>query len=112
VTIFWLIDKSGPGSLAGRLGSEERNFSRSLGAMRAPLSRTRISTSSSRSWIGPRGGPRGTYFRRIFGKAHSAAGETSATNMSRDTFVPVHPRALRYYREIGVDVPAILAGDR
>jgi hypothetical protein len=76
------------------------------------LSRTRISTSPSRSWIGPRGATSGTYFRRIFGKAHSAAGKTIPTNISRDTFVPIHPGALRYYREIGVDVPALLAGDR
>ena len=45
-------------------------------------------------------------------KAHSAAGETIPANISRDTFLPVHPGALRYYREIGVDVPAVLAGDR
>ena len=44
-------------------------------------------------------------------KAHSAAGETIPANISRDTFLPIHPGALRYYREIGIDVPAILAGD-
>jgi hypothetical protein len=33
-------------------------------------------------------------------------------NIDRDTFMPIHPGALRYYREIGIDVPAVLAGDR
>jgi len=45
-------------------------------------------------------------------EAHSAAEETIPANISRDTFLPVHPGALRYYREIGIDVPAVLAGDR
>jgi uncharacterized protein len=45
-------------------------------------------------------------------EAHSAAKEIIPANISRDTFLPIHPRALRSYREIGVDVPAILAGDR
>jgi uncharacterized protein len=45
-------------------------------------------------------------------KAHSAAKETIPANINRDTFLPVHPGALRYYREIGVDVPAVLVGDR
>jgi TRAP transporter TAXI family solute receptor len=45
-------------------------------------------------------------------KAHSAAGETISANINRDTFLPIHPGALRYYREIGIDVPAVLAGDR
>jgi TRAP transporter TAXI family solute receptor len=45
-------------------------------------------------------------------KAHSAAGETLPANISRDTFLPIHPGAVRYYRETGIDVPAILAGDR
>jgi hypothetical protein len=45
-------------------------------------------------------------------KAHSAAGETIPAKIKRDTFLPIHPGALRYYREIGIDVPAVLAGDR
>jgi TRAP transporter TAXI family solute receptor len=45
-------------------------------------------------------------------KAHSAAGESIPANINRDTFLPIHPGALRYYREIGVDVSAVLAGDR
>jgi TRAP transporter TAXI family solute receptor len=45
-------------------------------------------------------------------KAHSAAGETIPTNITRDTFLPIHPGAVRYYREVGVDVPEVLAGDR
>jgi hypothetical protein len=81
--------------------------------MPAPLSRTRISTSPSRSWIGPRGGTSGTYFGRIFGKAHPAAEKTIPTEISVEIpLCRIHPGALRYYREIGVDVPALLAGDR
>jgi hypothetical protein len=45
-------------------------------------------------------------------RAHSAAGETIPANINRDAFLPIHPGALRYYREIGIDVPAVLAGDR
>jgi hypothetical protein len=45
-------------------------------------------------------------------RAHSAAGETIPANINRDTFLPIHPGALRYYREIGIDVPAVLTGDR
>jgi uncharacterized protein len=45
-------------------------------------------------------------------KAHSAAEETIPANISRDNFLPIHPGALRYYREIGIEVPAVLAGDR
>jgi uncharacterized protein len=44
-------------------------------------------------------------------QAHSAAKETVPENINRDTFLPIHPGALRYYREIGVAVPA-LAADR
>jgi uncharacterized protein len=45
-------------------------------------------------------------------KAHPAAGETIPANISHDTFLLIHPGALRYYHDIGVDVPAVLAGDR
>jgi uncharacterized protein len=41
-------------------------------------------------------------------RAHSAGRETVPANVSRDTFLPLHPGALRYYREIGVDLPAAL----
>jgi uncharacterized protein len=40
-------------------------------------------------------------------QAHSAAEETIPKNINRDTFLPIHAGALRYYREIGVDVPAL-----
>ncbi len=43
---------------------------------------------------------------------HPAAKETIPANIDRDTFLPIHPGAVRYYREIGIDVPAVLAGDR
>ena len=42
--------------------------------------------------------------------AHPAAKETLAANVDRDTFLPFHPGAVQYYREIGVDMPAALAG--
>jgi uncharacterized protein len=45
-------------------------------------------------------------------KAHSAAEETIPANITRDTFLPIHPGALRYYRGIGINIPAVLAGDR
>lgn len=45
-------------------------------------------------------------------EAHSAAEETIPANINRDTFLPLHPGAARYYREVGIDVPAALAGDR
>jgi TRAP transporter TAXI family solute receptor len=41
--------------------------------------------------------------------AHPAAKETTPANVDRDTFLPFHPGAVRYYREIGVDIPAALA---
>jgi TRAP transporter TAXI family solute receptor len=39
-------------------------------------------------------------------RAHPAAKETLPANMSRNTLFPVHPGALRYYREIGVSIAA------
>jgi uncharacterized protein len=42
--------------------------------------------------------------------AHPAAKETVPANVDRDTFLPFDPGAVRYYREIGVDIPAALAG--
>ena len=40
--------------------------------------------------------------------AHPAAKQTIAANLDRDTFLPLHPGAARYYREIGVAIlPAI-----
>jgi uncharacterized protein len=41
--------------------------------------------------------------------AHPAAKETVPANVDRDTFLPFHPGAVRYYREIGIDIPAALA---
>jgi len=43
---------------------------------------------------------------------HSAAKETIPANIHRDTFLPIHPGAARYYRELGIDLPAVLAKDR
>jgi TRAP transporter TAXI family solute receptor len=37
--------------------------------------------------------------------AQSSAKETVPANISRDTVLPVHPGAERYYREIGVPIP-------
>jgi uncharacterized protein len=44
-------------------------------------------------------------------EAHPAAKETIAASVNRDTFLPFHPGAVRYYREIGVDIPAALVVD-
>src|SRR5712691_8229870 len=38
-------------------------------------------------------------------KAQSSAKETIPANISRDTVLPLHPGAERYYREIGVPIP-------
>ena len=37
--------------------------------------------------------------------AHPAAKETVPANLDRDTFLPLHPGAARYYWEIGVAIP-------
>jgi uncharacterized protein len=37
--------------------------------------------------------------------AHPAAKETVPANLDRDTFLPLHPGAARYYRQIGVAIP-------
>lgn len=39
---------------------------------------------------------------------HPAAKETLAANLDRDTFLPLHPGAARYYREAGVTIPGNL----
>jgi hypothetical protein len=41
-------------------------------------------------------------------KAHSTARETVPRNVAKDTFLPLHPGALRYYREIGIEIPDAL----
>jgi uncharacterized protein len=38
-------------------------------------------------------------------KAHPAARETLSQNVVKNTFLPFHPGAVRYYREIGVSIP-------
>ena len=38
-----------------------------------------------------------------------SASDTIAQNVSKDTFLPFHPGAVRYYREIGINIPAELA---
>jgi uncharacterized protein len=42
-------------------------------------------------------------------KATSAAGDTVPQNALKNTFLPFHPGAVRYYREIGVAIPETLA---
>jgi TRAP transporter TAXI family solute receptor len=42
-------------------------------------------------------------------KAHSTARETIPQNVLKDTFLPLHPGALRYYREVGIKIPDVLA---
>jgi TRAP transporter TAXI family solute receptor len=38
-------------------------------------------------------------------KAQPSAKETIPANISRDTVLPLHPGAERYYREIGIPIP-------
>jgi uncharacterized protein len=38
-----------------------------------------------------------------------SAKETVPQNVLKDTFLPLHPGALRYYREIGITIPDVLA---
>jgi TRAP transporter TAXI family solute receptor len=45
-------------------------------------------------------------------QTHSAAKETIPANIKHDTFLPIHPGAVRYYHELGIDLPAVLANDR
>jgi TRAP transporter TAXI family solute receptor len=40
-------------------------------------------------------------------KAQSSAKETVPANIGRDTTFPLHPGAERYYREIGIPIPAV-----
>jgi hypothetical protein len=42
-------------------------------------------------------------------KAYSGASETIPQNVVKDTFLPFHPGAVRYYREIGIRIPDQLA---
>lgn len=42
---------------------------------------------------------------------HSAAKDTLAKNIVKNTFIPLHPGAARYYEEIGVDIPEAIAPD-
>ena len=37
-------------------------------------------------------------------KATSAASDTLPQNVVKDTFLPFHPGAVRYYREIGISI--------
>ena len=43
-------------------------------------------------------------------KGHAAAKETLLGNWNRNTFLPFHPGAVRYYKEKGLNVPANLVG--
>jgi TRAP transporter TAXI family solute receptor len=38
----------------------------------------------------------------------AAASDTIPQNVSKDTFLPLHPGAIRYYREVGISIPAKL----
>jgi len=42
-------------------------------------------------------------------KAHPAARDTLPQNLDKNTFLPFHPGAVRYYREIGIKIPDELA---
>lgn len=41
-------------------------------------------------------------------KAIPAARDSVVANLNRNTFIPYHPGAVRYYREIGIKIPAAL----
>jgi hypothetical protein len=41
-------------------------------------------------------------------KANAAAGDTLPKNVDKNTFLPFHPGAIRYYREIGIKIPDAL----
>jgi TRAP transporter TAXI family solute receptor len=41
-------------------------------------------------------------------KAHSSAREMRPENVDKNTFLPFHPGAVRYYREIGIKIPDAL----
>lgn len=43
-------------------------------------------------------------------QGHSAAVETVPANIGKNTFLPFHPGAVRYYREKGLQIPSELAG--
>jgi len=43
-------------------------------------------------------------------KATLAASDTLPPNVVKDTFLPFHPGAVRYYREIGINIPDVLVG--
>jgi TRAP-type uncharacterized transport system substrate-binding protein len=45
-------------------------------------------------------------------EANPAARETVVENSDRNAFIPYHPGAVRYYREIGVELPADLVSAR
>ncbi len=38
-------------------------------------------------------------------KATSAASDALPQNVDKNTFLPLHPGAVRYYREIGINIP-------
>jgi uncharacterized protein len=41
-------------------------------------------------------------------KATPTASETTLQNVAKDTFLPFHPGAIRYYREVGINIPGSL----
>jgi TRAP-type uncharacterized transport system substrate-binding protein len=45
-------------------------------------------------------------------EANPATRESVVENSDRNTFIPCHPGALRYYREIGVELAADLVSTR
>jgi TRAP-type uncharacterized transport system substrate-binding protein len=45
-------------------------------------------------------------------EANPAARESIVENSDRNTFIPYHPGAVRYYREIGVELAADLVSTR
>ena len=43
---------------------------------------------------------------------HKSAQESIVDNLKRNEFLPYHPGAVRYYREIGASIPPALTGSQ
>ena len=56
----------------------------------------------------------GTFYSNhdLLVEANPAARETVVENSDRNAFIPNHPGAVRYYREIGVELAADLVSAR
>jgi uncharacterized protein len=55
--------------------------------------------------------PAKTVFENVKALAQEvpSAIETQPKNVGKDTFLPFHPGAIRFYREVGINLPRALA---